>query len=90
MEIAAQEAGIFDLVHAMFYAMTVSYAEELGVLPSMVRGVIEEAWGNFQWFSFEGWLEIHRDEILFANQRAFVAKATATLLWPFCPLVTSR
>jgi len=52
---------------AMFYALIVSYIEELGILPSVVREVIEAALRNLQWFSFEGPLEIHRDELLFAS-----------------------
>jgi len=47
-KVAAQEVGVPDLVQATFYAMTVSYAEKLGVLPSMVKEVIEKALGNLQ------------------------------------------
>jgi len=44
---------ILELLQATLYAMTVAYVEELGVLPGVVSDVIEEAWGNLYWFSFE-------------------------------------
>ena len=45
-KVAAHKVGIPDLTQATFYAMTVAYAEGLGVLPTVVGEVIGEALGN--------------------------------------------
>ena len=63
----AREVDVPEVVQATFYVMNVSYADELGVLPVVMGEVIEEALGSLQWFSFEGWLDIHREELLSTN-----------------------
>ena len=46
--------GIPKVLQATFYAMTMAYATELGVLPIVIGEVTEEALGDLRWFLFEG------------------------------------
>ena len=66
-----------EVVQATFYTMIAAYVEELSVLPAVMGGAIEEALGNLYWFSFEGWLDIHKKELLSTSQRALTAGAAA-------------
>jgi len=52
-----------EVVQATFYTMIAAYVEELSVLPAVMGGAIEEALGNLYWFSFEGWLDIHKKRV---------------------------
>ncbi|KAJ8421399.1 hypothetical protein Cgig2_029446 [Carnegiea gigantea] len=65
-----QERDISMLVQATFYALTAVYAEKLGVLHKLVGRDFEEALINLQWFSFEVWLTIHKDELLSTKEIA--------------------
>ena len=56
--------------------MIVTYVEELGMLRAVVGEVLEETLRDLQWFSFDGWLDIHRDELLSGSQRSLVTGTT--------------
>ena len=76
----AQEVDILDLVQVTFYIMTAGFVEELGVFPKVANNVVEEVLENFQWFLFEVWLGIYKEELLLVIQRVVVAYVAVTAL----------